>query len=308
MRLLISACIHIRDSIPKARKDDFPAVQFKKFVWLVKEAIERKAALVIAGDMFDTPELPYDLLFRYLEVLWAHDDLEVFVVYGQHDLRHRQREATPLYFFHRLGVVTILGPDPWRHESEALSLYGWSWDEPEMPQVHDMNTNILVAHKMIADSPLWPGQKKFVSTKDILTRQHGYKLVASGDNHQTVICGDKRMDIVNPGTLVRQKINELRHMPIVVLYDTQREAVIETIPVPHTDPNEVFDVETYAQVKTIEGKVQAFVEMVGKAEFGEVEDIDVAARQLLDALEVKPEIVELVLEFIEEAKLRVQTS
>ncbi len=306
MKLLVSADWHLRSTKPHYRIDDFSLVQYGKVQWVLEKAKSEGARVVVPGDMFDSPDIGLEDLFNYLELFWKYSDLlPIYVVYGQHDLRHRTRNLTPLAFMEKLGVVEIIGPEG-THLDDGTMMYGWSYDEGERPAVRDRSVfNIMIAHVMVCDGPLWPGHSGYLPTGEVLKATNGFDLWITGDNHKPMFVNNKHITLINTGSLMRLKIDQLQHVPQVAVYDID-EHTYEVLEVPHEPPDVVFAAHIYMRHKEIEDTVRTFVEVMSSPDMAiEIDDIDEMAFRFMHQLEVPDQIKDWVTRIIAEAKKNV---
>jgi DNA repair exonuclease SbcCD nuclease subunit len=302
MKFVVSADWHIRSTRPHYRTDDFSLVQYGKVQWVLEKAKQEGAKLIVPGDMFDGPDIGLEDLFNYMELFWKYQDLlPIYTVYGQHDLRHRTRSLTPLTFLDKLGIVKIVPPDGLVLD-DLVVMYGWSYDEPR-PVAKDRSVfNVMVAHVMVCDGPLWPGHSGYMSAGSVMRASDGWDLWLTGDNHKFILTDTKHRTLINTGSLMRLKIDQMQYVPQVVMFDTEscKHQVFE---VPQEPPAEVFATHIYMRHKEIEDTVRTFVEVMNSPDMTiEIDDIDNMADRFMHQLEVPTQIRDWVTKIIAEAK------
>ena len=97
MKYVAAADLHIRETAPRFRKDDYLQTGLTKLEWIVNLANKENATLLIAGDLFDTSKASFLVVNRIIEVL-QKADYPPIVVNGQHDLLfHMGLPDTPLF-------------------------------------------------------------------------------------------------------------------------------------------------------------------------------------------------------------------
>lgn len=213
--------------------------------------------LLIGGDMWDTPRIPYYVYARYVEILapLIFANRHIFTVYGQHDLRyHTRKENTPIHALSESGLLHELSAEQyWDWPPQKVRLYGCSWEE-EIPKVEDKSFfNILVIHRMITSGgPLFPGQEDYTPAATFL-RSHDFNLVVSGDNHLSFTAEADGKFLINSGSMCRTKIDQVDHQPKLFVYSNGK---VEEINIPIEDPTEVFDLDKYVQVEDIKSEVK----------------------------------------------------
>lgn len=241
MKLLCSSDWHIRHTNPQHRIDDFVYEQFKKIQNILDITKDNKAKYtLVAGDVFNSARTPLWLLLRYYVDFCMRT--KILAVPGQHDLKYHNKkeyEDTPLNFFQTTGVIGILNKTPF-HIGPYIDLYGCWWED-KIPKIKDKGCfNILVIHKMVTDGgPEWYGQTEYTNAKKLL-KKTGFDLIVSGDNHRPFVVKYKKQTLINPGSIVRQKANELDVKPRVYLFDTETRKV-KKVYIPIEPAEKVFD-------------------------------------------------------------------
>jgi len=120
------------------------------------------------------------------------------------------------------------------------TFYGSSFGE-DIPEIIDKDSfNILVTHRMvIKGDTLWPGQTNFSQARSLL-RKTKFDLIISGDNHQFFIERVKDSYLINCGSMMRQRVDQVDHVPAVVLFDTEKRD-FEILDIPITPAKDVID-------------------------------------------------------------------
>ena len=272
MRLLLTGDWHIRETRPEKRTDDYWMTMIRKLGFIMSLAQEENCSLILQpGDFFDSHKAN-DFLKRYMIKKLKWKKIKVLTVFGQHDLRYHSSNVknTPLGVLYAAGVVRVLSNIP--ADFSMMNVYGTNWYE-EIPTVMENpdTVNILVAHKMvIANEKVWDGQEDY-SLGNILLRTLPYDLMVFGDNHQSFVISKGDRHLVNCGSLLRSNIDQIHHVPIVYIYDTEtKELVPNTVPCELFD--KVFDMTKVEAEKEKNEKMEAFVNRVTKG--AKVEGLD----------------------------------
>ncbi len=243
MKFLLAADIHIRDTTPRARKDDYWLSQWESWSEILDIFTQRECDFIlVAGDLGDKAEWSDWLINTFLRV--TEDKIgkkrDIIVVPGQHDLLHHQRSEfhkTGLGLLKQLKMISVLDEQnkfnaQYRSSKESVYIHGY-WYGDKLPKREfktrkdDANrkiTRILLLHKMIIKEPLWPGQ---IATKhiDFFEKHPEFDLIVSGDNHQSIKLIDGRMKghyraLYNSGSMMRMRADQVDHKPQVGIYDT----------------------------------------------------------------------------------------
>lgn len=256
MKVLTLADIHIRDTAPRTRTDNFPETLFSKFSWCLELARKEKCdAILIAGDIFHSVRTSYESIAKFIQIVKEHNknnhSPKIYLIAGQHDLRNHTVDIknTPLAILNKTNVISILkNKEPYIYDNSDI--YGCGWKE-EIPKVIDKKRfNILVLHRMVVESNvLFPGQTNLIKAEDLL-KDNDFDLIISGDNHQHFISSYNGKYLINCGSLMRSNSNQINHHPKCVIFDTTlRTMHIYDIPVqPY---NIVFDLDKVEKDKKV---------------------------------------------------------
>ena len=217
------ADLHIHSKVPENRKGDYFGQVVTKFSELLKLVNKWSSIklLVIAGDFFDAPNVPYKVARLILQMI-KDSGVHIMVVPGQHDLRYHVSglDNTPLGILQTSGQVEILTPKKSKTEAFGCTFVGAGWnEEPEE------EANILVMHRMITKKgELWPGQTNYSSAHAIMRKYPWADCIISGDNHMPHALRIKggidghRLQ-VNCGSLVRSTKSQIGFQPRAYLID-----------------------------------------------------------------------------------------
>ena len=272
MKLILLSDVHLTNKRPISRKDSFPEVVFKKLEWIFQFAEREHAVILQAGDFFDFPR-SWHLLNQTFSLLSDYyETLLMYVIYGQHDQYYRaDRNATMMGVLIRNERLCLLGSEPHvidTHDDSSFFLYGCSFGD-EIPVVKDPNAfNILVIHRPILMSVLYPGMTDYNYAPQFLKTHKDYNLILAGDIHRQFchVSEDKRI-ICNAGPLVRDVSEDymFEHQPGFYLYNTETSA-IEFIVVPHADAEEVLDAERLQKEKEKSKMFDSFISGVTESQ------------------------------------------
>lgn len=220
----ISDC-HILTSDPICRIDDAKLASINKFKFVLEYCKKNKIDhLFVAGDLTHSPRMSWSLL----EITKAiyDSDLNVYAVYGQHDMYLRNKERTFLNLLSSSGLVRILDSIP--ITIGDYNFYGTSFSE-EVPKPKTKN-NVLVIHASISPTKLFPTHER-IKPNTFLKKHKRFDLVFCGDIHRKFIEEYNSRLILNTGNMVRYTADEynLKHKPcffIVDLNDFQIEEIL----------------------------------------------------------------------------------
>jgi DNA repair exonuclease SbcCD nuclease subunit len=277
MHLYVGSDLHARATRPVNRIDDFVEAQAHKVEYMVQTAMDDvlSGPMLWAGDLFDAHDVPYSVVERYIRIFdngGAYGGVPFAAVFGQHDQRYHTSEKrnTPLGTL--LAGVTgseLLGTEPFRLSSgpmhKEVRVYGKSWGEstPHV-EVDPSVVNVLVAHQMTTlNGPLWPGQEGYVNAVDMLKAHPGYRFIITGDNHQTFTASYRGRYLINCGSVMREAVDQLDHLPCFFIIDTEAgmagNAPVTRIPFPIESTEKVFNVAKVEEIKIADAKLEDFI-------------------------------------------------
>lgn len=268
MKFLLTGDWHMDYNRPEKRVDDYWETAQRKIEFILKLAKKESCDLILQpGDFFNSHKandfLKSWTIKKLNEYSFERDQIMVATVFGQHDLRYHSSDVsnTPLSVLDAAGKIHIANAEPLINQS--CHIYGASWYE-EIPKIiHERekySINILITHRMIIkNEKLWEGQED-AEMGNILLKTSGYDLIVSGDNHQHFTISTRAgKHLVNCGSLLRSKIDQVDHHPTVYIYDT-KDLSITPHEVPHEPFDKVFDLSKYEEEKERDEKLEAFVE------------------------------------------------
>ena len=267
MKLLFTGDLHLRNTAPHMRIDDYGETQRGKVQWILECAADMGVAAVLQpGDCLDGPRPSNKLLSDYI-TLFKRYGIPILVVYGQHDLRYRSRENSALAVFSSAGAVTVV-PTTGIALADDVVVYGASWGDPlpSADMVEEVRVAILLVHTMVVKSErelLWPGQEDYNTADAMIQRYKGvFKAIVTGDNHRRFFVMDKDAGtvLVNCGSLMRAAIDQQQHKPAIVIYDCDSESVEQIIDVPVAPIEEVMDVDRAVEEKRRNEELELFVQ------------------------------------------------
>lgn len=225
--LILSADIHLRDTCPEARVDDFFEAQSKKHAFLRELQEKYDAPILVAGDLFHHWK-PSPFLLGYSLRILADN---MVVTPGQHDLPAHSLENIERSGIHVLGEsgkITLLSPDRGlKHVERDIEIHSFPWGVELKNTKRTSRVKVALVHKLVyKGAEPFPGAEKEGGTaKQIIKQLSGFDLVVTGDNHVTFSerVGDTLL--VNPGSFMRTTATQFDHKPCVFLYNAKHNEV-----------------------------------------------------------------------------------
>lgn len=224
--LLFTADLHLRDTTPKCRTDDFLTAQWKKFERIINLCHEHNAFWVDAGDFFHKAKPSLELITNVLWTLKGEEKEFVVTIAGNHDLPGHNMDkldGSGLGILEATGLIRMLDYEPYKIvvDGYEVRLYGASYgcDIPIPESIHDFN--ILVYHGMIIDEKKnrIPGSND-PTALEFLDAHPEYDVIVSGHNHKsfTYSSEDGRV-LYNVGCMTRQTADKENDVPQVILWN-----------------------------------------------------------------------------------------
>lgn len=193
------ADLHLRDTTPYCRTDNYWEAQEKKFSFLIETAIKKDCHIYCAGDFFHKAKSS-----SYLEA-WAIGKLyklqsyglKFYVIPGQHDLPNHNTE---LFNQSSLNVL---------NQAEAIHYCNAPFESPYVFEV----PRIMMIHTMIHKNR--PIHKDIKSTKAIslLKKYPDIRIIISGDNHIPFIEEKADNYLINCGSMMRMTADQIDYKP-----------------------------------------------------------------------------------------------
>lgn len=265
MEFALLSDVHASSKNSIGRKDDLVETFFDKFAHVISYCSENNLTLLQAGDLLDRPR-DWTVLYRLMGLLDDYRSVQIFCVFGQHDMYMRadtSKTPTSLGILERAGMVHLLGTEPVQpNEYERVYLYGASYNE-ETPRVTKQTAhgcNLLVAHAPICERPLWHGHQNFKTPQVYAKKNSDFEMILVGDIHREFTYATASTIIVNTGPMLRREANEynLEHEPCFYTYDTEDKLLVRHV-IPH-EPAE--DVLTRTHIERAEHNEETLVEFV----------------------------------------------
>jgi DNA repair exonuclease SbcCD nuclease subunit len=258
---IILSDIHLRDTQPICRKDDFWETQIKKLKWLKSfhKSIGTNVPVLCAGDVFHEWKTSPKLINMALDYL----PNKMISIPGNHEMPNHNYELMDESGYGVLSKTDKIRNNIGVHRgtfggSKNLSIqffpYGtklYSTD-PDSPDIE-----IALAHHFV-----YKGRKPFpgqlTGVKSLLKKLKGYKLVITGDNHQPFTHKEGNTLLINPGCFSRQRASEATIRPRVYIWYAENNSFdIEYVPI--EDSEEIISRKHLEQIEYKNEKIEIFV-------------------------------------------------
>lgn len=259
--------LHLTDSTPVSRIDNYQAAQIKKLQFLQKLSEENNnCPILCAGDVFDywkaSPWL-CSMAYEYLP--------ENFIcIPGQHDLPGhslQEYERSALGLLEKAKRIIVLKEGVLELD-EDMYVQGIPFGQLSNfhpSQVNGPKRKILMFHELVwpGGPPTWNKNSKTLTSDRVLDDFGQYfDVILTGDNHQNFVKENEEGELlVNPGSMMRITADQEDHIPRCYLYYAD-SGTIEAINFP-IEQN-VFNLEHLDSRKEKDARIAAYIEHMSK--------------------------------------------
>jgi len=209
--------LHLRLTTPIARTDDFVSAMWLKLNAINTLALEHDCPVLVAGDFFDNWKPSPELLSGTIERLIAN----WFVIYGDHDLpqhSYKLRHKSGLTTLAKAGAVTIVKGG---HGSDK----GNSKLKNPKESIVIKDRKLFLWHILTWQNELpYPGCKASPAKK-LLKKYPQFDCIICGDNHKPFVEKHKGRILVNVGSMMRIRADQIDYKPCVWLYYAKTNTV-----------------------------------------------------------------------------------
>lgn len=235
MKLLVTGDWHYRANPPRARLDDFQTTLDRKILEVFEIAIDHSCdAIVVPGDLTDSPNLAYSTLTR-LECLLEQKPCSIVAIAGNHDEFANSPESldrTAWGHLAQTGKVRNLALNPLFYK-QTVYIEGRHFSpdtdnglDDYLATIDGTPVSVVVAHGMLLEHE--PGfELKHTLLTDVAKHPNCPDVLICG--HEHLGFGVKRLPrakggeliAINPGALVRLSAHpgEIERMPQVCLLE-----------------------------------------------------------------------------------------
>lgn len=231
MLVLLQGDTHLTGKNPICRTDDLVVVQFNKLIEIVSIANKFDCPIVCTGDILNVSIIANTILTTFGEILQKLKH-PLYFVWGNHDLLYHNLN---MYTRTSLGVLWHNNPKV-KHISEFESDYNVAWDYADWNQpIIDCKSKLLLMHKAVVNYKMIGGKSSWIKDddefasiieEDLILPQ--YDLIICGHWHKQYRFTYKNTCIINPGPILRRKVEEKEEPTIQLInLDNQIRKIIK---------------------------------------------------------------------------------
>lgn len=254
MKYIITSDWHLRPDRPLCRTDiDWMETQRKNVAEVFELAEKHNAAVINAGDIFDAPRMPPNVITMLLQEVTRH----MCLIGGNHSIQYHKQE---FLMESSLGILACM-----RDENLVYLPCEDNSEDGRFEQVAKLPEpmgSILMAHTLTvkSSSDIMFGMKA-ISAQKLLDKYPDYRYIVTGDNHTAFIYEDDNRYVINPGCLNIQSASHKDYEPCVYLLDTDKDTIKQIKLTPYHDC--VTD-DHLKEKRERDDRIAAFVETVKK--------------------------------------------
>lgn len=209
---ILCSDMHLREDSPKCWIGDFQMEQWLSVVTISSLQEKYKCPVIHAGDLFHHWKPSPWLIAQAIDLL----PKEFYTIYGQHDLPQHNWELRGKSGLNALRVAGKIN---------VLSGYHYGQQIYTGASRDSRFDKTLVWHHMTYITPPFPGAKPDGQAIEILKKYPQFDLIVTGDNHQSFSVKYKGRLLVNPGSMTRQKADQIDFQPRVALWYAETNTI-----------------------------------------------------------------------------------
>lgn len=224
---VVCSDMHLSHKAPIARstEPDWYEAMARTLYQLQDLCEEHDCPLIIAGDIFDKWNSPAELINFAMDML----PNKVYAVPGQHDMPYHngselEKSAyTTLVKANKIQDITKYDDGIELDDGFYIHGFGWGADVEPLPRWALDEPHIAIIHSYIWDNigHSYPGADKSKHIGKWEKKIQGYHSAFFGDNHKgfyyNMVRQEEDCHIMNCGTLMRRKVDEINYEPTVGL-------------------------------------------------------------------------------------------
>lgn len=251
---ILMSDLHLRDTQPICRKDDFWEIQKKKLKWLktLHKDIGEETPVFIAGDIFHEWKTSPKILNMAIDNLPKN----IICIPGNHEMPSHTISRMDESGYNTLMRATKTG---WRRtfRLDDINIHFFPYGSELKSIKPSTDINIALVHFFV-----YKGRKPFpgqlTGVKSLMKQLQGYDLIHTGDNHHPFTYKTDDQLLINPGCFSRQKADEALITPrVYIWYEADNSYDIEYVPI--EDSEKVISRKHLEQIEYKNEKIEIFV-------------------------------------------------
>jgi DNA repair exonuclease SbcCD nuclease subunit len=293
--LILMADLHLTEMQPRCRTDNYVKALWRKVKFISELQRRHNCPVVCAGDIFDYWKASPNLI--RLTTLRLPNKFAA--VYGQHDLpqhnwkRRNKSGLAALGEIFRYSDKSFSDGNSFAHRLVNI-LPGTHFEMPPIDSFVYPGQPVLVWHKMVWHGKMpWPNCPHPSALRILKKYGKKFKLIVTGDNHKPFAVKYKKTWLVNPGSVMRSKADQVDHKPRVYLWYA-KENQVEPVYLPIK--KNVISREHIDKKTNHEERIAAFI-----SKFGDTYDVSLSFEDNLELFVTENQIRKSTLKIIRKA-------
>jgi len=277
---------HLREDTPECRTDNFWETQWKKVDFISELQRTYNCIVIHTGDLFNHWKPSPYLLASTI----THIPKQFYTIYGNHDLPQ-----------HNLELSNKCGIEVLKQSGHLTVLNGVHWKKEPGEVLYDLGfkRKVLFWHVMTyTGGTPWPGCVD-LRADEILQKYKEYDLIVTGHNHKAFTSQWEGRLLVNPGSITRQKTDQMNAQPCVYLWYEETNTV-KPVYLPIED--DVVSKEHIRRKERHDERLYTFVHKL-ESDWEGIVTLEENLRRVLLENEVRKEVEDIVYKAIEMEKI-----
>lgn len=227
---IITADVHLRDTQPKCRTDNYWEAQWRKIKY-IKDLQEKYDCLVLdGGDLFNkwksSPMLEAQAIINLPN--------NFITVPGNHELPGHNINLIEKSSLYVLSVGSSLQLLCSKKEIGGIQLVGFPWRSEIKDTFYagKYDRRVAIIHTFVYENEnIFPDIEGYRAI-ELLKKLENFDLIITGHNHMPFVVEYGGRLLVNPGSMMRSNADQIDHIPRVYLWDAKENVVTpEYIPI-----------------------------------------------------------------------------
>jgi len=293
MKLIISADYHLRETLPRCRKDaNWLLSQELILNSIADNANKYDASVCIVGDLFHTPQVPAKIIIMFLNFV-SRVKNNVYLLAGNHELSwHSWANVDNCSF----GVLNKIMQEQKTNLLSPESIGLWSNFNEDF--TGNDKTGIRFLHRLVFPSEKdKPPKVDACTAEDVVNEFPNEKWIFTGDYHRAFHYKKQGRHLINPGCITRQASDAADYQPSVYFIDTETDE-IKLIELPD-DINMVTD-EHIQQKNDREDRITAFVSLIKNSKGVSLDFADNIEKMIIASENLDDDTISMIRELMEE--------
>lgn len=254
MKFIAAADTHLRYERPRCRTDaDWLATQREALRKIYTFANEKGCPVLFAGDIFHSGREPNEIMDMFLA---ESKNNAVGMIAGNHDLPYHSYQYVGRSSY---GVIQRTIPEIQNLPNSNVDAYHFDTESPEERGI--CSSKILFLHELVFESEdEIPEFIKAKTAAQLLEEHPEYNWIICGDNHKAFHYSRKGRHVINPGTMLVQRADEIGYRTGVYFVDTELN-IVERLELP-PDLNSAVSIDYLLTEEARNERVELFVNSV----------------------------------------------